>query len=124
MFGYDHEFSPQLLVGVTAGFASGRLTQDSDEINVKDYRAGIYTGSRFGRLTLNSMLMGGFQQYKSSRYTEIAGSETLSRADFNGYSAEFDLNLGYDLCVCRIGIILLPAFLSGGKRQLHFSGSV
>lgn len=96
MFGYDHEFSPQLLVGVTAGFASGRLTQDSDEINVKDYRAGIYTGSRFGRLTLNSMLMGGFQQYKSSRYTEIAGSETLSRADFNGYSAEFDLNLGYD----------------------------
>ncbi len=96
MFGYDHEFSPQLLVGVTAGFASGRLTQDSDEINVKDYRAGIYTGSRFGRLTLNSMLLGGFQQYKSSRYTEIAGSETLSRADFNGYSAELDLNLGYD----------------------------
>lgn len=96
MFGYDHEFSPQLLVGVTAGFASGRLTQDSDEINVKDYRAGIYTGSRFGRLTLNSMLMGGFQQYKSSRYTEIAGMGTLSRADFNGYSAEFDLNLGYD----------------------------
>lgn len=96
MFGYDHEFSPQLLVGVTAGFASGRLTQDSDEINVKDYRAGIYTGSRFGRLTFNSMLMGGFQQYKSSRYTEIAGAGTFGRADFNGYSAELDLNLGYD----------------------------
>ena len=96
MFGYDHEISPHFLVGVTAGFAYGRLTQDADEIKVNDYRAGIYTGSRFGRFTVNSMLMGGFQQYKTSRFIDISGISSLGRAEFNGYSAEFDLNLGYD----------------------------
>ncbi len=97
MIGYDREVSPHLLVGVTAGFATGRLTQDSDEIKVKDYRAGIYTGSRFGQITINSLLLAGFQQYKSTRYTEVIGVQTLGKSDFNGYSAELDLKLGYDL---------------------------
>ncbi len=96
MIGYDHEISSRSLIGITAGYASGRLTQSSDEINVNDYRAGIYTGSRFGKLTFNTMLLGGFQQYKSERYTEAAGLNALHRADFNGYSAELDVNLGYD----------------------------
>lgn len=96
MFGYDHELSENHLIGFTAGFATAKLKQDSDEIRLKDYRAGIYTGSRFGRFTLNTSLMGGFQQYDTSRYTQIMGLSSEGKAEFNGYSAELDLNLGFD----------------------------
>ncbi len=97
MFGYDYEFSEQLLIGLTAGAASSSLKQGRSEVYIKDYRAGFYTGSRFGKLTLNTILMGGLQTYKSTRRLQLTGLNVKNIGNFNGYSAEFDINVGYDL---------------------------
>lgn len=96
MFGADHEYSERLLIGWTAGVARANLVQDNNEIHVNDYRVGLYTGSRFGQVTFNTLVMGGIQQYKTSRNLLLGDEYRTSKGDFNGYSAEIDVNLGYD----------------------------
>ncbi|MBR1777382.1 MAG: S8 family serine peptidase [Alphaproteobacteria bacterium] len=121
MIGYDYEVSDRLLIGLTTGMASASLRQDGNEINLKDYRAGIYTGSRYGAVTLNTLLMGGVQQYKSSRYQQVAGYDTVSIGKFNGYSAEFDVNLGYDFMRLpyRDHSFYLRSYLSANVNYIH-----
>lgn len=96
MFGYDKEISNTFLVGVTGGFAYSELKQDDDEVKVNDYRLGIYAGKRWGRVTLDSIAMGGFQQYKSERQTNIVGLQATSKGDYTGYTAEAGMKLGFD----------------------------
>ena len=96
MFGYDHEFSEHFMFGLTAGGARAKMTQDKNKIDVDDYRAGFYTGSRFGNFTVNTTAMGGLQKYRTERYLFLVGDYRKSKGSFDGYSAEFDLTLGYD----------------------------
>ncbi|MBO4643661.1 MAG: S8 family serine peptidase [Alphaproteobacteria bacterium] len=121
MFGYDYEFSENFLLGLTTGVASAKLKQDEDKIEVKDYRAGFYTGSRFGRVTLNTLAMGGIQQYKSSRFMQLGGMATSNIADFNGYSAEFDVNLGYDFARLpyRDHSFYLRSYIGANVNYIH-----
>ena len=121
MFGYDYEFSEQFLIGLTAGAASASLKQDRNEVYIKDYRAGLYTGSRFGKLTLNTILMGGLQTYKSMRRLQLTGLNVKNIGRFNGYSAEFDINVGYDLMRMpyRDYSFYLRPYLAASVNYLH-----
>lgn len=96
MFGYDKEVSNTFLVGLTGGFAYSTLKQDDDEVKVNDYRLGLYAGKRWGRVTLDSLAMAGFQQYKSERQTNIVGLKATSKGDYTGYTAEAGMKLGFD----------------------------
>lgn len=96
MFGYDYKVSDRFLIGLTGGGARAEMTQDDNKINVNDFRAGIYTGSRFGQVSFNTLLMGGIQKYKTERNLLLGGDYKKSKGAYDGYSAELDLNLGYD----------------------------
>lgn len=121
MFGYDFDTSDNGQIGVTAGLASSRLKQDASQIDVRDIRAGFYAGSRFGKMTLNALLLGGFQQYKSDRHLLLGGSDSVSRSQFNGYSAEFDLTLGYDFARLpyRDYSFYFRSYLSAGANYIY-----
>ena len=96
MFGYDYEFSEHFLLGVLAGTSSAKIRESGNQLTLKDYRAGLYTSSRFGQVTLNTVLTGGFQKYDSMRFFELFGENETGIAKYDGYSAEFDVNLGVD----------------------------
>ena len=121
MFGYDYNFSDKFLVGLTAGAASAYLKQDGNEVHLKDYRAGIYTGSRLGRFTLNTLLMGGLQKYETDRQTLLFDSILKNKAHFNGYSGEFNLTLGYDFMRLpyRDHSFYLRSYLSANVNYIH-----
>ena len=121
MFGYDHETSEKFMFGFTAGMASAKLSQDNNKVDLRDYRAGFYTASRFGRMTLNTLTIGGFQQYNSEKNMTLAGMETKNKADFNGYSAEFNVNLGYDFMSLpyRDYSFHIRSYLSADVSYLH-----
>lgn len=121
MFGYDHETSEKFMFGFTAGMASAKLSQDNNKVDLRDYRAGFYTASRFGRMTLNTLTMGGFQQYNTEKNMTLAGMETKNKADFNGYSAEFNVNLGYDFMKVpyRDYSFHIRSYLSADVSYLH-----
>ena len=121
MFGYDHETSEKFMFGFTAGMASAKLSQDNNKVDLRDYRAGFYTASRFGRMTLNTLTMGGFQQYNTEKNMTLAGMETKNKADFNGYSAEFNVNLGYDFMPLpyRDYSFHVRSYLSADVSYLH-----
>ena len=96
MFGYDYEFSEKFLLGLLGGVSSAKTSEGKNQTNMRDYRFGLYTASRFGQVTLNTVLTGGFQKYESERHLDMFGMHEISKANYNGYTAEFDLNLGVD----------------------------
>ena len=120
MFGYDHEFSERFVLGLTAGAAASKTTQDKDEIVLRDYRAGFYTASRFGRVTFNTVATGGLQKYSSERHLELLGQKETAKADYDGRSAEFDANLGVDLArPYRGSSFFLRAYLAANVNYIR-----
>ena len=121
MVGYDHEFSDTFLLGLTAGAASATLKQDENEIRLRDYRAGFYTASRFGQFTFNTVAMGGLQKFISERILPLPGKQEFSKAKYNGYSAEFDANLGYDFMRVpyRNYSFYVRSYLSANVNYIH-----
>ena len=95
-FGWDYQVSDAFLFGLTAGFASSNTKQDEDKMRVLDYRAGFYTGSRFGRVSLDTVVLGGIQRYEGRRFTDITGLTALSKASYKGYSVEGGVNLSLE----------------------------
>lgn len=95
-FGWDYQVSDAFLFGLTAGFASSNTKQDEDKMRVLDYRAGFYTGSRFGRVSLDTVVLGGIQRYEGRRFTDITGLTAVSKASYKGYSVEGGVNLSLE----------------------------
>lgn len=95
-FGWDYQVSDTFLFGLTAGFASSNTKQDEDKMRVLDYRAGFYTGSRFGRVSLDTVVLGGVQRYEGRRFTDITGLTAISKSSYKGYSVEGGVNLSLE----------------------------
>lgn len=95
-FGWDYQVSDTFLFGLTAGFASSNTKQDEDKMRVLDYRAGFYTGSRFGRVSLDTVVLGGVQRYEGRRFTDITGLTATSKSSYKGYSVEGGVNLSLE----------------------------
>lgn len=95
-FGCDYQVSDTFLFGLTAGFASSNTKQDEDKMRVLDYRAGFYTGSRFGRVSLDTVVLGGVQRYEGRRFTDITGLTAISKSSYKGYSVEGGVNLSLE----------------------------
>lgn len=95
-FGWDYQVSDTFLFGLTAGFASSNTKQDEDKMRVLDYRAGFYTGSRFGRVSLDTVVLGGVQRYEGRRFTDITGLTATSKSSYKGYSIEGGVNLSLE----------------------------
>lgn len=95
-FGWDYQVSDTFLFGLTAGFASSNTKQDEDKMRVLDYRAGFYTGSRFGRVSLDTVVLGGVQRYEGRRFTDITGLTATSKSSYKGYSVEGGVNLSVE----------------------------
>lgn len=95
-FGWDYQVSDTFLFGLTAGFASSNTKQDEDKMRVLDYRAGFYTGSRFGRVSLDTVVLGGVQRYEGRRFTDITGLTAISKSSYKGYSIEGGVNLSLE----------------------------
>lgn len=95
-FGWDYQVSDTFLFGLTAGFASSNTKQDEDKMRVLDYRAGFYTGSRFGHVSLDTVVLGGVQRYEGRRFTDITGLTAISKSSYKGYSVEGGVNLSLE----------------------------
>lgn len=95
-FGWDYQVSDTFLFGLTAGFVSSNTKQDEDKMRVLDYRAGFYTGSRFGRVSLDTVVLGGVQRYEGRRFTDITGLTAISKSSYKGYSVEGGVNLSLE----------------------------
>ena len=96
-FGFDWQSSDDFLLGLTAGFAHTRSAQDGDRMIVQDYRAGVYAGTRFGRVNVDAVVLGGVQRYEGRRKTDITGLSAISKSSYNGYTVEGGINAGYTL---------------------------
>ena len=96
-FGWDTEVGDNSFFGVTAGFARSETNQSGDEIDVNDWRGGLYYGFSAGRVSVNATAIGGLQEYHSRRMTKIVGMTAVNKASYKGYSAEGGLNIGYDI---------------------------
>lgn len=95
-FGFDWQSSDDFLIGLTAGFAHTRSTQDSDRMIVQDYRAGVYAGTRAGRVNMDAVVLGGVQRYEGRRRTDIEGLSAVSKSSYNGYTVEGGVNLSVE----------------------------
>ena len=95
MMGMDFRVNNNLLVGVTLGFAKTKTRQDNDKMNINDYRGGVYFSSSAGIFSLNGLALGGWQQYGGVRYAG-PGMNVGVHKEFNGWSAEGNLNAGLD----------------------------
>ncbi len=95
-FGWDYQVSDTFLFGLTAGFAHSNTKQDEDKMMVQDYRAGFYTGSRYGRVSVDTVVLGGIQQYEGRRFTDITGLTAMSKSSYKGYSVEGGVNLSLE----------------------------
>lgn len=95
-FGWDYQISDTFLFGLTAGFAHSNTKQDEDKTMVQDYRAGFYTGSRYGRVSLDTVVLGGIQQYEGRRFTDITGLSAMSKSSYRGYSVEGGVNVSLE----------------------------
>ena len=84
------------MIGLTAGFAHTRSTQDSDRMIVQDYRAGVYAGTRAGRVNMDAVVLGGVQRYEGRRRTDIEGLSAVSKSSYNGYTVEGGVNLSVE----------------------------
>ncbi len=96
MFGWDFVHSKDFLWGLTAGYATTSVEQDSDSMDITDLRLGAYFSRQKDFWSVNGALMIGFQSYDKKRVTELPIKTFESQASFDGTSLEATVNVGYD----------------------------
>jgi uncharacterized protein with beta-barrel porin domain len=96
-FGMDYKFTDELLFGVTAGFADGRMNYFSSRDNsvIHSMPIGIYGSWNKDSGYLDSILSYTPAEYKTHRYVDLT-SEKLT-GEFDGYDISEYLEAGYSL---------------------------
>nr|WP_319387292.1 autotransporter domain-containing protein [uncultured Roseibium sp.] len=132
--GYAWNQSPDMRLGVMAGYMNGSITAtspwaDSQDLTSNGVFAGVHGDRRFGPVSLGLGLAGGWQTSDSSRFvndnTALTGGLTLGEstadASYDSWFVTPEAALSADIALERTGIILTPSVR--GRYALQQTGS-
>ena len=93
--GFDMTSSKHYSIGITAGYGTAALKQNSDKTDMKDYNLGVYGGYENDKWQIKAMAVGGLQKYETNR--KINFMDKTAESSYDGYNFALDGQVGYKI---------------------------